>query len=168
MKFVLGWVRFDISHLRSLWAVGASWRARWPGSCWCWCDPLWYWYWRGTYWYILMSQILIFLFQNQHLSHWAVQLISGSHCTYCVHHLILILILLPCDVHCTYCIHHLAKNFFVSEWKIENECLEHVKHWIEFSSWLGVGGESIRLAFQTAFVQLLIEINVIDLSNYHL
>ena len=25
-------LRFDISHLKNLWAVGASWRARWPGS----------------------------------------------------------------------------------------------------------------------------------------
>ena len=123
-------LRFDISHLRSLWAVGASWRAWWPGSqilILILILPM-----LVLMWPILML-ILIFRFQNQHLSHWAIQLISGSHCTYCVHHLILILILLPGGVHCTYCAHHLAINFLVVKWRIENECLEHMKHLTKYT-----------------------------------
>ena len=149
-------LRFDISHLKNLWAVGASWRARWPGSqILILILPMLMLMWP-TLILILMWPVSIYIdvtdidfdirFQNQHLSHWAIQLISGSHCTYCIH--------------------HLAINFFVSEWRIENVCLKHVKHWIKFSSLLGVGGESIRLAFQTAFVQPLIKIDVIKLTNY--
>ena len=115
-------LRFDNSHLRSLWVVVASWRARWPGSQ-ILILPMLMLMWPILI-LILIWPILIYIDVTDIDIDFSFSKPAPES--------------LSCTTHKRPPLHLLytqpgTMNFFVAEWRIENECIKLMKHLTKYT-----------------------------------